>query len=150
MLVAVLIGLPCSAAARQALRFPLVGFGSWLRRNPFPGRRHHPQPAAAQAAGERMLARLDKWGTGDAVTMWYDGPGTPPDRELLQRLEQYMFTPRGVTEIMRCNMEIDVRPVLPLVAVPTLVVHAIGDRMIPITHARLAASKVPNAKSVET
>jgi class 3 adenylate cyclase len=50
---------------------------------------------------------------------------------------------------MRRNMEIDVRPVLPLIAVPTLVVHATGDRMIPITHARLAASEIPQAKLIE-
>jgi class 3 adenylate cyclase/pimeloyl-ACP methyl ester carboxylesterase len=110
---------------------------------------HHPKPVAAHVYGDKMLARLGEWGTGDGVTMWFDGPGVPPNRELRQRLEQYMFTPRGVVEIMRRNMEIDVRPVLPLIAVPTLVVHAVGDGMIPITHARLAAAAIPHAKLVE-
>jgi class 3 adenylate cyclase len=46
-------------------------------------------------------------------------------------------------------MEIDVRPVLPLIAAPTLVVHAVGDRVIPVQHARVAADGIPGAKLVE-
>ena len=46
------------------------------------------------------------------------------------------------------NMEIDVRPVLPLIAAPTLVVHATGDPMIPFSHGRLAADAIPGAELV--
>jgi class 3 adenylate cyclase len=111
---------------------------------------NNPRPAAARAYGEKLLAHLSQtWGTGDALRIWFDGPGNPPGRDVLQKLEQYMFTPRGVVEVMRRNMEIDVRPVLPIITAPTLVVHAVGDRVIPIAQARLAASAIPQAKLVE-
>ena len=50
---------------------------------------------------------------------------------------------------MRRNLEIDVRPVLSAITVPTLVVHHVGDRLIPVGQARLAASSIPDAKLVE-
>jgi class 3 adenylate cyclase len=110
----------------------------------------HPLPEAGRAYAENLLGYLARtWGTGEAMKVWADGQGTPPPSELLQRLERYMFTPRGVVEMMRRNMEIDVRPVLPVITAPTLVVHAIGDGLIPIAQARLAASTIPHAKLVE-
>jgi hypothetical protein len=81
--------------------------------------------------------------------MWVDGPGVAPDLELRKRLEQYLFTPRGFVELMRHNMEIDVRPVLPLIAAPTLIVHAVGDRVMPVVHAHVAAAAIPGAELVE-
>lgn len=111
---------------------------------------NNPKPEAGRHFAEESLASLgQKWGTGTALSIWLDGPGNPPEREVLRRLEQYTFTPRGIVELMRRNMEIDVRPILPLVAAPTLVVHAVGDRMIPIAHGRAAAAGIPDAKLVE-
>ncbi|MEA3217009.1 MAG: hypothetical protein QOJ19_3165 [Acidimicrobiia bacterium] len=111
---------------------------------------NNPKPEAGRQFAEKNLALLgETWGTGTALFAWLDGPGTPPDREWLRRLEQYTFTPRGIVELMGRNMEIDVRPILPLVAAPTLVVHAVGDRMVPISHGRAAAAGIPDAKLVE-
>jgi class 3 adenylate cyclase/pimeloyl-ACP methyl ester carboxylesterase len=110
----------------------------------------HPRPELGRSFGEKLLEHLQAhWGTGEALSMWMDGGGTPPDLEWRRRTEQYMFTPRGFAELMRRNMEIDVRPVLPLVAAPTLVVHAVGDHVIPPIHGRIAAGGVPGAELVE-
>ena len=55
---------------------------------------HHPCPEAAQAYAEKLLTQLRRtWGTGHGMSTWVDGPGSPPEPELLQRLERYMFTP---------------------------------------------------------
>ena len=43
----------------------------------------------------------------------------------------------------------DVRAALPDVAVPTLVVHATGDRTDPIEEARYMAERLPQATMVE-
>jgi class 3 adenylate cyclase/pimeloyl-ACP methyl ester carboxylesterase len=111
---------------------------------------NHPDPPAARAYGDRLVRRLtDTWGTGEAVTMWMDGPGTPPPIEQLRRMEQYMFTPRGALEVMHRNLEIDVRPVLPVIEMPTFIVHHTGDTLIPVTHARLAAASIAHATLVE-
>ena len=92
---------------------------------------HNPRPLAARAYGDKLLAHFTAtWGTGEALNVWFDGPGPPPEREVLQRLERYTFKPRGVVELMRRNFEIDVRPVLPVITAPTLVVHTVGDGII--------------------
>jgi class 3 adenylate cyclase len=80
--------------------------------------------------------------------MWMDGPGVAPDVEILSRIERYMYIPRGIVEYMGRNMEIDVRPVLPMISAPTLVVHATGDTIIPFLHGRLAAATIPGAELV--
>jgi class 3 adenylate cyclase len=43
----------------------------------------------------------------------------------------------------------DVRPVLPAIRVPALVVHRTGDQVVPIEHARYLAEHIPNARLVE-
>lgn len=111
---------------------------------------NHPRPDLGRAYAQRALELLVRtWGTGDACLIWLDGPGKPLPQHARRRLEQYMFTPRGLVELMGRNMEIDVRPVLPLIAAPTLVVHATGDRSIPIIQGRTAATGILGAKLVE-
>jgi hypothetical protein len=46
-------------------------------------------------------------------------------------------------------VEIDVRDVLPLIAVPTLIVHRSGDAVAQIEGARYMAERIPNARLVE-
>jgi class 3 adenylate cyclase len=46
-------------------------------------------------------------------------------------------------------MDIDVRPALPLVHTPTLVVHRSGDRMVPVAHGRYLAEHIDDARLVE-
>ena len=43
----------------------------------------------------------------------------------------------------------DVRPALPLVSAPTLILHATRDRTDPVEAARYMAARIPNAKLVE-
>jgi Adenylate and Guanylate cyclase catalytic domain len=45
--------------------------------------------------------------------------------------------------------EIDVRPVLPTIRVPTLVVHRTDERVAPVEAARYMASQIPGARLVE-
>ena len=47
------------------------------------------------------------------------------------------------------NMQIDVRHVLPMVSVPTLVLHRTGDRMVKVEHGRYIAQHIQGAKYVE-
>jgi class 3 adenylate cyclase len=50
---------------------------------------------------------------------------------------------------MRMNMEIDVRHVLPVVRVPTLILHSINDRVIDVEASRYMATRIPGAKLIE-
>jgi class 3 adenylate cyclase len=47
------------------------------------------------------------------------------------------------------NSKIDVRPVLPTISVPTLVLHRVGDIDVKVEEGRWIASQVPGAKYVE-
>jgi pimeloyl-ACP methyl ester carboxylesterase len=44
--------------------------------------------------------------------------------------------------------EINIRPLLPLVSVPTLVFHADRDRVIPAEEGRILAAEIPSARFV--
>jgi class 3 adenylate cyclase len=50
---------------------------------------------------------------------------------------------------MSMNREIDVRPILPAVRVPTLILHRSGDHNIQVDHARYMAERIDQAKYVE-
>jgi len=47
------------------------------------------------------------------------------------------------------NAELDVRNVLPLIRVPTLVIHRTGDRCLKVEEGRYVASKIPGSRYVE-
>jgi class 3 adenylate cyclase len=110
----------------------LVMFGAW---------------AHAPALGDSADLFQESWGEGLLMSMiWAQGMD---DLEHLGRIERAMGTPTGVAALVRVIGSIDVRPVLPLVTVPTLVVHCTGDPIVPIEHAREVASLLPHATFVE-
>lgn len=47
------------------------------------------------------------------------------------------------------NRQIDIRPILPVIRVPTLVLHRVGDRALNIGHGRYLAERIPGAKLTE-
>src|SRR6202008_1964386 len=52
----------------------------------------------------------------------------------------------GIRAITLLNAQIDVRPILPTVRVPTLVLHRRGDLQVPIEAGRSLAKQIPNAR----
>jgi hypothetical protein len=64
----------------------------------------------------------------------------PPEAmPIIARYERNATTPKMVVEIMRSNLAIDVRNVLPTVTVPTLVLHTQGDPLVPVALGRWLA-----------
>jgi class 3 adenylate cyclase len=57
-----------------------------------------------------------------------------------------MATPAMAAEIMRHNLQMDVRALLPHIRVPTLVIHAARDPMIPAACGRYLANHLPNCQ----
>ncbi len=47
------------------------------------------------------------------------------------------------------NQEIDVREILAVIAVPTLIIHRVGDRVVNVEEGRDTARRIPGAKYVE-
>jgi hypothetical protein len=58
-------------------------------------------------------------------------------------------SPGAAESLTRMNAEIDVRPVLPSIRVPTLVIHRKGDRLFLIDEGRFIADRIPSARFLE-
>ncbi len=58
-------------------------------------------------------------------------------------------SPQAAVALLRMNSEIDIRNVLPSIRVPTLILHSVNDRTIPVQGSRYMAERIPGAKLVE-
>jgi class 3 adenylate cyclase len=88
-----------------------------------------------------------RWGQGVLLeAIWAQGFG---DRERLGRIERAMGTPKSMAGLLQANAAFDVRPVLPFVRAPSLVVHCTEDPIVPVAYGREFASLLPSAQLVE-
>ncbi len=58
-------------------------------------------------------------------------------------------SPAAAAALAKMNSEIDVRPVLETVRVPTLILHRTGDQTIPVEASRYLAAHIPDSRLVE-
>ena len=58
-------------------------------------------------------------------------------------------SPGAALAIARMNSEIDVRHVLPVIRVPTLVLHRLTDRDVTVENGRYLADHIPGARYIE-
>jgi class 3 adenylate cyclase len=99
---------------------------------------------------ERFTGILERWGTGANLDdMAPSAADDPRVREWLGKLERQSTTPAGMLRIAENLQGADVRPLLPGLRVPTLVLHRTGDRLIDVGHSRLFAERIPGARLVE-
>jgi class 3 adenylate cyclase len=102
---------------------------------------------------ERFCAGLAaRWGTSETLTVPAFAPSRVGDEALLRwiaRLERQSSTPSNQLAMMTTNADIDVRQVLSIIRVPTLVVHAREDAAIPVEHGRYLAAHIPGATLFE-
>ena len=65
------------------------------------------------------------------------------------RFQRAIASPRVVRRPLRAMLEIDVRPILPLIQAPTLVLHRRDFQLIPVAHGRYLAEHIRGARLVE-
>jgi len=70
-------------------------------------------------------------------------------RDWWARLLRLAASPAAAVALLRMLDEIDVRPVLPTIRIPTLVLHCTGDRVVNVENGRYLGRYIPNAKYVE-
>ena len=102
-----------------------------------------------EALGEQLIAFMsENWGSGKVLQLVVQHI---PESALpiVARYERSACTPKMVEEIMRSNISIDVREILPTISAPTLVVHNTGDPLVPVALGRYLAENIPNAIFVE-
>ncbi|TMD83383.1 MAG: adenylate/guanylate cyclase domain-containing protein [Chloroflexi bacterium] len=104
--------------------------------------------AEQQAA---FLAEIERdW--GGPVGLDVRAPSKLGDGRFSDNWARYLrmgASPGAVLALTRMNAEIDVRPILETIRVPTLVLHRSGDRVIPIEAGRYLAERIPAASFIE-
>jgi pimeloyl-ACP methyl ester carboxylesterase len=100
---------------------------------------------------EALVARFDQlWGSDTMAAML--APSRAGDARFLRwfaKWQRASVSPRAAQAFLRAMAEVDVRPVLPLVQAPTLILHRRGFGLVPIEHGRYLAEHIAGAKLVE-
>ena len=100
---------------------------------------------------EALLAQFDQlWGTEAMAAMF--APSRAGDQRFcrwLARFQRAVASPRVVQAFLRANLEMDARPILPLIQAPTLVLHRRDYQFIPIANGRYLAEHISGARVVE-
>jgi len=92
------------------------------------------------------------WGEADAASVLMWAPSLGANRHALEQTVAYFrasASPGAASSIMRMNREIDVRDILPVTRVPTLILHRTDERVIDVRQARYMAEQIPCAKLIE-
>jgi pimeloyl-ACP methyl ester carboxylesterase len=110
-----------------------------------------PWGEATQEVFDAYIAALpERWGGGRSFELILPSIGDVQwGREALGRIQRNAVTPNGWAAFATMAYDIDVRHVAPTIGVPTLIFHAVGDRMCHIENARFLARTIPGAKFVE-
>lgn len=99
---------------------------------------------------ERIAQRVKLWGTGENIKMvWPSQAHSQDAKTQLAKFQRLSATPGAIKAISSLNAQIDVRPILTAIQVPTLVLHRRGDTQVPVELGRNLAAQIPNAKFVE-
>ena len=100
---------------------------------------------------EAALDRMEKnWGTGESLHLFAPSVASDETFKLSwARFERLGASPSAVVALMRMNSEIDIRPILPSIRVPTFVIHRQGDVRVNVEAGRFMARQIPNAKYLE-
>ncbi len=125
----------------------LVMIGSYARRSRAPDYPFGPEPAVHEKFINSLAA---SWPSDTLLDI--RAPSVVGDERFTQwwtRFLRMSASPGAAVAMTRANNEIDIRHVLPTIQVPTLVVHAKGDRTCEIGHGRYIAENIPGAKFVE-
>jgi class 3 adenylate cyclase len=135
------------AATYPARTAALVIYGSYARR-----------AWAADHTFGRTVEEVDRildvmereWGGPVGMEIW--APSMAGDERFRHWWANYLrlaASPGAAVTVMRMNMEIDVRHILPSVRVPTLIVHRTGDRLTLVEQGRYLAERIPDARLAE-
>ena len=91
-----------------------------------------------------------EWGRGGTLAL--QAPTLSGDESMVEwwaRFERLGIREGQLVPSLRAMAKTDVRDLLPLVTVPTLVSHCAGDLVMPVDGARYLASHIPGARLVE-
>lgn len=125
----------------------LITYGAFAKRQ-----RSADYPWAPTLEERRLAADTLEREGWPSVDLSFYAPSAVGDRAFGEWFGSYLrrsASPGAGAALLRMNTYTDVRTALPAVRVPTLVLHAVGDRDVNVEEGRYLASRVPGAKLVE-
>jgi len=104
-----------------------------------------------EAQREEFLEEIrEQW--GGPVGLEERAPSMASNPEFRRWWAAYLRTaasPGAAVALTRMNSEADIRSILPVIRVPTLVAHRTGDRCLLVEESRYMANRIPGARFVE-
>jgi class 3 adenylate cyclase len=99
---------------------------------------------------ELLEEMSESWGQGGLMNVFLPSlVGDERARRFWVRYQRMGGSPGTARALMEANALIDVRPVLPHVQVPTLVIHRTEERVVPVGNAHYLAEHIPDATLLE-
>jgi pimeloyl-ACP methyl ester carboxylesterase len=133
--------------------FGLVGWDDLDRDSDEMRARLVPELGADYTPSIEQLARWQAWGRavrsawGTGAALKYLLPSVRSERQLAM-VERMSASPGMARATLEAAFRVDVRPLLPTIAAPTLVIHA-HDDIVPVQHGRYIADHIPGARWLE-
>ncbi|MEK6227797.1 MAG: adenylate/guanylate cyclase domain-containing protein [Actinomycetota bacterium] len=107
-------------------------------------------PPSDEERQRHIEASIEQWGSGGIPReLAPSRMGDPAFMEWAGRMERYSAPPGIIRQIMEAIGQTDVRPVLPTINVPTLVMHRSQDPFLMVEHGRYLGEHIPGARYVE-
>jgi len=126
----------------------LVMFGSMARALADDDYPWGPSREAVQEANEELIAPL--WGQGATIDIFAPSIAhLPAAREAQARTERQAASPKRIEQLFQMFLDFDVRDVLGVLDVPTLVMHRTDDRAVNVRAGRWLAGQIEGARFVE-
>jgi len=134
------------AATYPSRTVALVMYGSYARRRRAPD---YPWGLSDEDLASTLAEIEDGWGgpVGGAAR----APSAADDERFMRSWASYLVqsaSPQAALTLARMNSRIDVRPILPAIRIPTLIIHREGDRIVHPEEARYLAEHIPEARLV--
>lgn len=125
----------------------LVMIGSYARRLQDD---NYPWGPTAEEREHFFKEIIEHW--GGPIGIEARAPSLMHDERFRQWWSTYLrngASPGAALALTKMNAEIDIRPILPSIRVPTLVLHRTGDATLRVEEGRYMAERIPGAKFVE-
>jgi pimeloyl-ACP methyl ester carboxylesterase len=141
-----------SAAVMLAATHPdrvsqMVQYGTFAR---LPRSEDNPEGIPLERTRKYWKRIVDNWGDPDSIDDWAPSVAADPEaREWWARMLRSGASPSTTRSIGEMYEDLDVRPLLPAVRTPTLVLYRSGDRVVPARLSREVARGIPGARDVE-
>jgi class 3 adenylate cyclase len=126
----------------------LVLWGAMARSTAAPDYDLAPTREALIEAQDQLI--VPEWGTGATIEIFSPSLADDPRaREFQARMERGAASPRRVLQLSQMFLETDVRGAIPLVHVPTAVMHRRHDRAVNVRASRWLAERIEGARYFE-